>query len=228
MSLSKARFGGVLAALLLVVVQAAYAAEKQPLKFNAADQAAAKAITLKLSDLGAGWKGGPDKLDYSNDTCPTKVSDLVMTGAAKSSFSGDGVFVVSEANILRTPAMVKTDWQRTVANPAFWACGRREMATLEGGKLVSLKKMAFPKLAQYSARYRLVYDFGKAGSPTLVLMDIVMVGQGRTEITLTLSAPYGDRAAACTRSRCCPVVTTTGANHVLRWRGAGVGALTGW
>lgn len=195
MSLSKVRFGGALAALMLVVVQAAYAAEKQPLKFNPADQAAAKAITLKLPDLGAGWKGGPAKLDFSNDTCPTKVSDLVMTGAAKSTFSGDGVFVTSEASILRTAAMVRTDWQRTVANPAFWACGRREMASLEGGKLVSLEKMAFPRLAQYSARYRLVYDFGKAGSPTLVLMDLIMVGQGRSEITLMLSAPYNQRAA---------------------------------
>ena len=196
MSLSKLRIGGALAALMLVVIQAAYAAEKQPLRLNAADQAAAKAMTLKLSDLGAGWKGGPTKPDFSNDTCPTKVSDLVMTGAAKSTFSGDGVFVTSEASILRTAAMVKTDWQRTVANPAFWACGRRELADLEGGKLVSLKKMAFPKLAQYSARYRLVYDFGKAGSPALVLMDLIMVGQGRSEITLVLSAPHSQRADA--------------------------------
>lgn len=196
MNMSKARFGGVLAALTLVVIQAAYAAEKQPLEFNPADQAAAKAITLKLSDLGAGWKGGPAKVDFSNDTCPTKVSDLVVTGAAKSTFSGDGVFVTSEAEILRTAAMVKADWQRTVANPSFWACGKRELATLEGGKLVSLKKLAFPKLAQYSTRYRLVYDFGKAGSPTLVLMDMILVGQGRSEISLILSAPYSQRTAA--------------------------------
>ena len=119
-----------------------------------------------------------------------------MTGAAMSKFSADGAFVTSEAAILRTAAMVKTDWQRTVANPAFWACGKREMANLEGAKLVSLKKMAFPKLAQYSARYRLVYDFGKAGSPTLVLMDLILVGQGRSEISLILSAPYSQRAAA--------------------------------
>jgi hypothetical protein len=196
MSLSKVKLGGALAASMLVVIQAAYAAEKQPLKFNPADQAAAKAITLKLSDLGAGWKGGPAKVDFSNDTCPTKVSDLVVTGAAKSTFTGDGVFVTSEAEILRTAAMVKADWQRTVANPAFWACGKRELATLEGGKLVSLKKMSFPKLAPYSARYRLVYDFGKAGSPTLVLMDMILVGQGRSEISLILSAPYSQRAAA--------------------------------
>ena len=59
-----------------------------------------------------------------------------------------------------------------------------------------VKKVAFPKLAQYSARYRLIYDFGTAGRPTLVLMDLIMVGKGRSEITLMLSARYADRAAA--------------------------------
>ena len=196
MSWSKARFGGVLFVLMLVLIQAAYAAEKQPINFNPADQAAAKAITLTLSDLGAGWKGGATKPDISNDTCPTKRSDLILTGAAKSEFNAEGVFVSSESNVLRSAAMVRTDWQRTVANPAFWACGRRELAKAEAAKLVSLKRVAFPKLAPYSARYRVVYDYGKAGSPTLVLIDLIMVGEGRSEITLMLSAPYADRAAA--------------------------------
>ena len=196
MSRSKAGLGAGVVALMLALVQVASAAEPQPTKFNAADQAAAKAITLKLSDLGAGWKGGPTKPDLTSDTCPTKRSDLVLTGAARSQFQGSGVFVSSEANVLRTAAMVRTDWQRTVANPAFWACGKRELANAPGAKLVSLKKVAFPKMAGYSARYRVLYDYGKAGSPALVLIDLIMVGRGRSEITLMLSAPYADRAAA--------------------------------
>jgi hypothetical protein len=195
-NVSKASFGGVLAVLMLVVIQAAYAAESYPIKYTAADQAAAKAITLKQSDLGAGWKGGQAKPELSNNTCPTKRSDLVVTGAAESKFQSSGVLVSSQGLVLRTPAMVRTDWQRTVGSPAFWACGRREMATLEGAKLVSLKKVAFPKLAQYSARYRLVYDFGKAGKSALVLMDMIVVGEGRSEISLFVSAPYADRVAA--------------------------------
>lgn len=190
------RFGGALAALMLVIVQAAFAAEKQPIRFNAADQAAAKAMTLKASDLGAGWKGGATKPDLSNDTCPTKRSDLVLTGAAKSEFKQAGLMVSSESAVLRTAAMVRADWQRTVASPAFWACGRRELAKMEGAKLVSLKNVGFPKVAQYSARYRALYDFGTTGSPALFMIDIITVGQGRSEISVMLSAPYADRAAA--------------------------------
>ena len=76
----------------LMFVQAALAADKQPIRFNAADQAAAKAVTLKAADLGPGWKGGPKKPDLSqDDKCVTKVSDLVITGAASSKFQGPGV-----------------------------------------------------------------------------------------------------------------------------------------
>jgi len=195
-NVSKARFGAVLAVVMLIVIQAAYAAESYLVKYTAADQAAAKAITLRQSDLGAGWKGGQTKPELSNTTCPTKRSDLVVTGASESKFQSSGVFVSSQGLVLRTPAMVRADWQRTVGSPAFWACGRRELATLEGAKLVSLKKLAFPKLAEYSARYRLVYDFGKVGKPALVLMDMIMVGAGRSEISLFVSAPYADRVAA--------------------------------
>jgi hypothetical protein len=196
MSFSKPRIAGALLALTLVLVQAAYAAESYPIKYTAADQAAAKAITLTRADLGAGWKGGATKPELSNDTCPTKRSDLVLTGAAESEFQSTGILVTSQGLVLKSAAMVSTDWKRTVANPSFWACGRREMAKMEEAKLVSLKKATFPKLAQYSARYRLVYDFGTAGKPTLVLMDMILLGQGRSEITIFLSAPYKDRAAA--------------------------------
>ena len=196
MSFSKVRIGGALAALTLVLIQAADAAESQPIKFNAADQAAARAMTLKRSDLGAAWKGGATKPDLSNDTCPTKRSDLVLTGAAKSEFNQSGLFVTSESAVLQSPAMVRADWQRTAANPAYWACGRRELAKLEGAKLVSLKQIAFSRLAPHSARYRALYDFGTSGSAELLLIDIILVGQGRSEISLMLSAPYADRAAA--------------------------------
>src|SRR5687767_628808 len=112
MRLSKARFAAVLAASALVLVQAALAAETLPVKFNATDQAAAKAITLRVSDLGAGWKGGATKPDLTPDqTCATKHSDLLVTGAAKTEFKTEGALVSSESFILGSAAMVSVDWQ---------------------------------------------------------------------------------------------------------------------
>ena len=61
---------------------------KEQIKLNAADQAAARAVVIRRADLGSsGWAGGPLKPDLSTGpTCPNydpKVSDLVLTGAAR-------------------------------------------------------------------------------------------------------------------------------------------------
>jgi hypothetical protein len=200
MNTSKARLCGGVAVLTLVfvLVQAALAAEKQPIKFNAADQAAAKAVTLKKSDLGAGWKGGATKPDLSSDDlCPSKVSDLVLTGAAKSDFTGPGVMITSQTDVLESSAMVAADWRRTVGNAAYMACSRREYIESDARfKVVSFKKVAFPKLTRYAARYRLVADYGDPQSSVRVLVDVILLGHGRTEISLMLSTPYADRAVA--------------------------------
>jgi hypothetical protein len=198
MSSPKTTFRALVAVLTLTLVQAALAAEQQPIRFNAADQAAAKAVTLKLTDVGAGWKGGATKPDLTSDvSCATKRSDLVLTGAAKSSFNSSGVLISSESEILQSPAMVAAEWQRTVGNPVYMACIRRDSFESDASfKLVSFKKVAFPQLTRMAARYRMVADAGTPGSSVRVVLDLILLGQGRTEITLIVSAPYTDRAAA--------------------------------
>lgn len=197
MKLSKARLGGAVAALSLVIVQAAFAAETQPVKLNPADQAAAKAITLRMSDVGTGWKGGATKPDLtSDDACVSKRSDLLITGAAESKFQTEGALVTSESQVLRSAAMVSADWQRTIGNPTFMACARSAIMKTSGAKFVSFTKLAFPGMTRYAARYRVVLDYGSAGSAALVLIDMIFLGQRRSEITLTVSAPYAVRAQA--------------------------------
>jgi hypothetical protein len=183
----------------LMFVQAALAADKQPIRFNAADQAAAKAVTLKAADFGPGWKGGPKKPDLTpDDKCATKVSDLVITGAASSKFQGPGVSVTTESEVLQSPAMVAADWQRSVGNAGVLACIRSElMRTDEAGvTMVSFKRVAFPKVAQFAARFRTVVDYDQKGSSVRAVIDMVVFGKGRTELTLILTARYADRAQA--------------------------------
>jgi hypothetical protein len=75
-------------ALALLTATAVPAGDgKEQIKFNAADQAAARAVVIRRADLGStGWAGGPTKPDLSSGpTCANyhpKVSDLVLTGAA--------------------------------------------------------------------------------------------------------------------------------------------------
>lgn len=195
MQSSRAVLGVALSALTLVLVQAVGAAETQPVKLNAADQAAAKAVTLRAADLGRGWQGGATKPDLTPDqTCATKRSDLLITGAAKSEFRTTGAYVSSESNVLRTAAMVNADWTRTVASTAFMACARRQLTQQQGASFVSFKKLPFPSVARYTARYRVVYDYGTAAVPAPVLIDLIFLGQGRSEISLMVSAPWANRA----------------------------------
>ena len=183
----------------LVVVQAALAADTQPIRFNAADQAAAKAVTVKAADLHPVWKGGARKPDLTPDPeCSYKRSDLVLTGAAKSEFTMQGASITSESNVLQTPAMVAAEWGRSFGSSSYMACARKFVMNSDEPKVkfVSFKKIAFPKLAQYSTRYRMVADYGDAGSSVRLLVDVVMLGRGRTEISLILRVPYANRAAA--------------------------------
>ena len=183
----------------LMFVQAALAADKQPIKFNAADQAAAKAVLVKANDLGTGWQGGAKKPDLTPDAdCTFKRSDLVLTGAAKSEFKTQGASITSESNILQTPAMVAAEWRRSFGSSSYMACARKVVMNSDAAnvKFVSFKNVAFPKLAQYSTRYRMVADYVNAATSVRMLVDVIVLGRGRTEISLVVTVPYADRAAA--------------------------------
>jgi hypothetical protein len=81
---------------------------------------------------------------------------------------------------------------------SYTACARKVvMGTGEPNvKVVSFKKIDFPRLAQFSTRYRMVADYGEAGSTVRVLVDVVVLGHRRTEISLILTTLYSDRNAA--------------------------------
>jgi hypothetical protein len=188
------------AAVALVVVQAALA-ESPVTRFTAADQAAAKAAVLKAADLGAGWKGGLRKATVegppSCDGWNPKQADLLVSGAAESSFTTSGAMVSSSAMVYKTTRMAALDWQRTVAAPQVVKCISKDFAAGagDGVRLVSMKRLSFPRLATYSTRLRLVADYTQ-GQRMRILFDVVIVGRGRTLVAITLSAPYANRADA--------------------------------
>jgi hypothetical protein len=184
------------AALGLAPGATADPANREQIRLNAADQAAARAAVLRRADLGsAGWTGGPRKPDLSSTmSCPgyrPKQSDLVLTGAAEADFRHSGLSIQSVAQVLKTRSMVARVWQRTVAAPKAFRCLRSMLTkTLPSNeRLVSFRKVAFPLVARYTTAYRMVIDFSSQGRHALVLADIVLLGRGRTELTLSLEAP---------------------------------------
>ena len=116
---------------------------------TATGDAAALAATLKRADVGSatGWTGGPEKPDLSADPgCPNfhpKQSDLVVTGAAAATYKNVGLQMHSETQVMRTPKMVKLDWQRSAQSPNFLSCASSLLAktSTKSARFVSIRKL---------------------------------------------------------------------------------------
>jgi hypothetical protein len=191
----------VAAGAALVLVSAASAAGPIVRK-NAADDAVARAAVVKRADLGgSGWKGGvkavakPDPI-----SCPgfsPKQSDLVVTGAAASEWQNQGTDVSSEADVLQTAAMVRLDWSRTI-RPGLLKCLAGAFTGSGGGTTVtpvSTQKIAFPQVAPMTAAYRVVAKVTQSGQTVRVVSDVILLGKGRSEASITFVGPEAGKAA---------------------------------
>jgi hypothetical protein len=194
----------ILAAVLLGSAGIALAAGGEQIKLNAADQAAARAAVIRRADLGtaSGWTGGPAKPNLSPaPTCPNfhpKQSDLVLTGAAEADFRNtSGLEFDSEVQVFGTARMVTLDWQRTVLSPNAIPCLRSHIVKGlgSGSKLVSFTRIVLPRLATYTTGFRVVIDVTSKKGTTSVMLEPVLIGTGRTEITLTAIAPTSAQAS---------------------------------
>jgi len=198
------RFGRLLAACALgsLFAAAGAAADRERVQIVEADQQLARAAVVRLADLGdpAGWSGGPTRppppAAFTCGTYEAKQSDLVLTGSAAANWRHAGLEFDSEAQVLRSAEMVRLDWLRTVTHPGVTACLRRKLGTglPKGEKLVAFAPRALPKLAAYTAGFRGVIDVTQGGSTVRVLVDIVVFGAGRVELSLITTAPYAARS----------------------------------
>lgn len=197
-----ARAQPLLIALVLGLVLAGVAlADKPIIRFNAADQAAARAVVLRASDLGTAWKGGFKTPDLTSaPPCGSyhpKQSDLVTTGAAETDFQNGGTDIDSEAQVQQTAAMVKLDWKRTFT-PQLLPCLRSAFKQSFGTKatVVSVDQVSFPQVGALTRAYRAVIDVPSDGTKIRVVTDLVAFGRRRTELTLRVTAAGRAGAAA--------------------------------
>lgn len=173
------------------------AADKPRVSLTRAGNAAARAVVVQRADLGsaAAWTGGAKKPDLSSKfPCSgyqPKQSDLVVMGAARSTWQATGIEIDSESEVLQTPAMVGLDWQRSVLAPQVVPCLRSGLATRLGasGRLVSFGRVGFPSVASDARKYRALVDVTSGSATVRVMIDVVLLGSGRTEITLMTTAP---------------------------------------
>jgi hypothetical protein len=176
----------------LIVAISAFAGDggRPKIRFNAADQAAARAALIRLADLHPlGRRLGPVRLpDLTPLTCPNynpKTSDLVITGAAEAVLAEPRIVLASRATVLQTARMVRLDWQRSTVNaPGLISCLRSSLAKdIGSGKIMSFKRIAFPSIAPCAAAFRAVIRSSVQGAPDSVA-EIVGLCRGRTELNL--------------------------------------------
>jgi hypothetical protein len=187
-----------LAAALAALASAAVA-RADKIAFTAADQKTAHAIVLKAADFGSGWKGGAKKPDLSDSklACASikeKPPAIVATGAAETDYSNGPVDVDSEAEVVQSAAMVAADFHFATL-PGIVDCMRRLAAKQFAGKtkLVSIARRSVTHVTSQTAGYRMVVDVRSGAKTVPILLDILFVGKGRTELSLMVAAPAAAR-----------------------------------
>jgi hypothetical protein len=188
-------------ALLLALVPAgsAFADHYDPKrKIRQADQARAKAMLLRKSDLAPGYtarsSGGSAHLNCS----PLDESDLTLTGEAKSPMWVAGLtFVSSYANIYTSASDNNASWRRSTS-----AAGRRCVATefqrlagTSGVRLASLKELPFPSVAPRTVVYRLLFELPAQPGATLTI-DLVALSRSRAQAYFIVASAAGPPARA--------------------------------
>jgi hypothetical protein len=174
---------------------------KEKIARTAAGNAQAKREVLRHADLGKGWSGGFVKPDLTA-TLPCsyhpKQSDLVLIGAAEARWDKSlGYEADSEAEVLRTAAMVGRDWRRSVLARQVLPCLRQAFKRALGSKakVTSVGRVAFPHLTTYTRAFRFRATLDSVSGIVPIESDFVLLGAGRNEISLTLTA-FGTARAA--------------------------------
>jgi hypothetical protein len=179
----------------LVAPALALAATGDPREaFTTADQAKAKSMLLVRTDLSAGWKRTSTPDTGADLSCPgfdPDLSDLTLTGEKKSEFSHPSFgYVAGFVSVYRTDANARTEFAR-VAKPALARCLGlffKEGVVQAGGTVTIVKQgqVAFPKVAERVAAYRVVCRVGSPGSTqkTQFTVDLIILGRGRGEVVM--------------------------------------------
>jgi hypothetical protein len=183
-------------AIAAILVPAAWAAGGEPQHaFTKADQARARAASLKLSDFAPGWTATPSagSTSGSEPRCSNyhpDQSDLVETGKYDSpdfTRTADHSFVSVSTGVFETVAMAKRGYARVAVRqlPAcFGELFAKGITKPSSAKVVSARPIAFPRVGDRSNAYRLVASVKTPTVTLSVAADIVLFNKGRTDVAM--------------------------------------------
>jgi hypothetical protein len=184
-----------LVALVLVLALtgtgAALAARGDPQKrITPADQARAKAMLVRPADLPGfrPQRSGPEGDFYCE---ALDESDLTLTGEAEGRQLALGtVFIGSAAQVYRSLADARASWRRATS-PAGVRCAQRVLSrefANTGGRLLSLRKISFPRLSQQTVVFRAKLVAATAQGDLPVYIDLVALMHSRAHATMVIGS----------------------------------------
>jgi hypothetical protein len=174
-------------------------ADGEPKKaLTAKGEAIAKSIVLKRSDLSAGFVPH----EPSDDPRPKRArcgavdeSDLTVTGDADSpDFSRDisGVAVGSSASVYRSLRESNIAWKRAGTAGAvrcFADLVRLTAPAARNVKIVSAKRIPFPRVSSNAIAYRVVATMNIGGKRTIrAYFDAVLLQRGTVQAALVVTS----------------------------------------
>ncbi len=162
-------------------------------RLTKADNTRARAMLVKRSDLVTGFRpqlsAGPDP--YISCSASVSESDLTITGDAEGQQLALGVvFVSSAAQIYESVADASASWRRATSE-AGTKCAtqllRREFAK-QGVRLVSLRKISFPRVSSRSVAYRVELSATTAQGTVPAYVDLVALLRSRAQATVIVGS----------------------------------------
>ena len=150
-------------------------------------------MLVKRTDLPAGFQPQLSGSADPHTDCAASVSesDLTLTGDAEGQQLALGVvFVSSAAQVYESGADASASWRRaTSARGTRCATEllRREFAK-QGVDLVSLRRVAFPRVSERSAAYRVTLSATTAQGKVPVYVDVVALMRSRAQATVIVGS----------------------------------------
>ena len=169
-------------------------------------QARAKAVSLKLSDLPTAQTWKPSRQSAANKALPhcanyhPDLSDLIENGQFYSpNFTlPNRSYIGSDVSIFASAKQGQTAYARVV-KPQLPGCQAETVVRSAAGQafhvvVVSAGPLAFPRLADRSAAFRVVLDVKQGSQTTRVYADAVALDHGATVVHLSffgVGKPFG-------------------------------------
>jgi hypothetical protein len=161
----------------------------EKLALTPVDTKAAKAATLRPSDLTSVWKGGSAKPDNSPPDCNKNFSAFTITGVAEADFTQGGAAITSTVQLFPSRQQALGDF-RVDTPPGIARCEGTTLRAAVGSsaKLVFARQVAPPKVGDHAA----AYDFAVSVNGIEFYIDVINFVRGRAYgslVTLDPGAP---------------------------------------